>query len=173
MDNRFKLLAEIFSEIRYFDLKEVESLIEIHYKSWYNDEFKSEFDNDIIKKRKELVNEISSIQIERNFIESQLLIAKSELKEGKKVDTKWMAKANLAFRIKARQIVNLQEKLANLKTIEKELRTDRANSEDRLLNKEYFEYLKNNFGEEKAKNIRTELCLNLGFERRIDNERKA
>lgn len=39
MKERFRAIAEIISEIRFYDIDEVADIIRIHYKSWFNDEF--------------------------------------------------------------------------------------------------------------------------------------
>lgn len=99
----------------------------------------------------------NQIQIERNVIECQLLTAKSRLREGGEVDTAWMARANLAFRIKGREIVNIQNQLTNLKTFEKEKRVQVARSQDWVMKELYFDFLKGEHGEEKAIEIRNSL----------------
>lgn len=157
MKERFRAIAEIISEIRFYDIDEVADIIMIHYKSWFNDEFKKDFEGDIVKRRAELSSMANKIQTERNVIECQLLTAKSKLREGESVDTAWMARANLAFRIKGREIVNIQNQLTNLKTFEKEQRVKIARSQDWVLKELYFDFLKGEYGDEKATEIRGNL----------------
>jgi len=147
MNRDIKILAELLSERKYFDLEEIEDLIDIHFKLWVDD-YNSE-GNGIIKKRNRLLNEQEQIKIQKFAIEKQLLIAKSELKEGKKVDTNWMAKANLASRIKGTQIVRIQNQLSNLKTIEKQINIDKSKIQNEFEFQELRNYVHKLLGKEK------------------------
>lgn len=128
----FKILAEVLADKNYFDLDEIETIIGVYFKIWLSDTRNQEEFDDIIIRRNKILSEKEQIEIQKNIIERQLLEAKSMLREGKWVDTSWMARANLAFRIKKSQIVQFQADLTNLKTIEKKRRIETANTRDRI-----------------------------------------
>lgn len=128
----FKILAEVLADKNYFDLSEIETIIEVYFKIWLSDIRGAEKLDDIIMRRNKILSEKEQIEIQKNIIERQLLEAKSMLREGKWVDTSWMARANLAFRIKKSQIVHYQTELTSLKAIEKKRNIETSNTRDRI-----------------------------------------
>lgn len=146
----FRILAEVLSEKNYFDINEVENIIEVYFKIWYADFQKETSNNDIVAQRNRILSEKEQIELQKNIIERQLLEAKSRLREGQKVDTSWMARANLAFRIKKMQIVFLQSEMTNLKTIEKKRNIELSVGIDRIFTDMLKDYVCDSIGAEKA-----------------------
>ena len=150
----FKFLAELIADRSFYDIEEIASLIQTYFEFYRQDEINTEMsNNDIVKRRNLISAKMRDLGIERSVIEKQLLVAKSRLKEGKEVDTEWMARANLAFRIKKSQIVSLQNDMANLKSYEKEQNIRRHTTLERLINRELFRVLSVEYSKEKAKEI--------------------
>ena len=137
----FKILAEVLADKNYFDLDEIESIIGVYFKIWLSDIRNEEKFDDIIIKRNKILSEWQQVVFQKNIIERQLLEAKSMLREGKLVDTSWMARANLAFRIKKSQIVQYQTELSNLKTIEKKRRIETSNTRDRVFSEKLKDFV--------------------------------
>ena len=143
----FKILAEVLADKNYFDLDEIETIIGVYFKIWLSDIRNEEKFDDIIIKRNKILSEWQQVDIQKNIIERQLLEAKSMLREGKWVDTSWMARANLAFRIKKSQIVQYQTELSNLKTIEKKRRIETSNTRDRVFSEKLKDFIFDLIGE--------------------------
>jgi len=153
----FKILAEVQADKNYFDLDEIETIIGVYFKIWLSDIRSNEELDDIIIKRNRILSEKEQIDIQKNIIERQLLEAKSMLREGRWVDTSWMARANLAFRIKKSQIVQFQADLTNLKTIEKKRRIETANTEERIFLDKLKDFIFDLIGNDKSLELFTKI----------------
>lgn len=143
----FRILAEVLADKNYFDIDEIETIISVYFKIWLSDIRNEERFDDIITERNKILSQWRQIDIQKNIIERQLLEAKSMLREGKWVDTSWMARANLAFRIKKSQIVQCQADLSNLKTIEKKRRIETSNTIDRVFSEKLKDFVFDLIGE--------------------------
>lgn len=143
----FRILAEVLAEKNYFDLDEIEKIVEVYFKLWLSDLKDKGIEDDIIKRRNLYLSQKAQIDIQRSIIERQLLEAKSRLREGESVDTAWMARANLAFRIKKSQLVHIQDMLTQLKSIEKKRNILLHQNEKELLCSYLIKFLRSEFGD--------------------------
>lgn len=152
--NTFKILAETLADKNFFDVKEVEEIIEVYFKLWLSDIRNEELiTDDITKQRNRILSEKEQLDIQRSIIEKKLFDAKERLSEGKEVDKYWMSRANLAFRIIKGKIVRCQNQLTNLATVEKKRNIETSNTRERNIKRKVFEIVKERFGEEYAKSL--------------------
>lgn len=133
----FKSLTKAISERNFFDESEVEDLIKVYFEMHQQDLLNNDIaSNDIVRRRNAILARKRNIELEKNVIEKQLLIARGRLKENNHVDTEWMARANFAFRIKKNQISALLNDLTNLKSHEKQVNIEKSINMDGLMIKE-------------------------------------
>ena len=148
-EDRFEYLADLLCDMKYFDKEEVSNIIKSHFNLWKSSELDKDISgSDIASRRSFIVSRQEEVKIQRYTIEQQLLIAKSKLKKGEKVDTEWMAKANYAYRMKGVELQQFMLQLSNLKTLEKERNMSIAQSEDRRVKNKCREFIVDKYGED-------------------------
>jgi len=149
--NTFRILAETLADKNFFDVKEVEEIIEVYFKLWLSDIRNEELiTDDITKQRNRILSEKEQLDIQRSIIEKKLFDAKERLSEGKEVDKYWMSRANLAFRIIKGKIVRCQNQLTNLATVEKKRNIQLSETLNRKIKNKVFELIKSDKGEDFA-----------------------
>lgn len=161
--NTFRILAETLADKNFFDVDEVEQIIECYFKIFLSDIRNEELmTDDITKQRNRILSEQDQLMLQRSIIEKKLFDAKERLSNGKEVDKFWMSRANLAFRIIKSKIVRCQNQLTNLATVEKKRNIELTENKNRKIKAKVFEIIKERLGQEYAKNIFEEaesLCL--------------
>jgi hypothetical protein len=153
MDN-LKTLVDMLCDMQYFDKNDVHMLVLTHFKMWKDDDIDGEIhNNDILKRRTDLISRQESIKMVKYSIEKQLLTAKSDLRKGQDIDTSWMARMNYAIRMKGCELVKIASRLSMLRSIEKQRNIERAHSDDRIVRGELFSYISREMGSDKAKEL--------------------
>ncbi len=161
----FKNLAKILISDKYMTEEEIEDLLETHFNFYQQDLLTQNLaTNDILKRRIEIQQKRRDIELQKNIIERDLLIAKSRLREGEEVDTEWMARANFAFRIKKGQLSSFQQELGNLKFFEKQQFAEKYSKRETKIKGAFLNLVKKQLGEKKA----TELIE--AATKEVDNE---
>lgn len=152
--NTFKVLAEVLADKNYFEVSEVEGIIEVYFNLWLSDIRNGEIiSDDIIIQRNRILSEKDQLHIKRNVIEKQLFDAKESISQRKEVDKYWMSRANLAFRIVKDQIIRCQNHLTNLSSIERKRNIEISESESRKIKDKVFQLIKEDRGEDFAKEL--------------------
>lgn len=152
--SRFKILTETLADIHYWDNKEVEQIIEAHFKMWLNTEIQNNVFGKMSDVRQELIEQRQALLQKRQAIECQLLIAKSDLRLGKQVDTTWMARLNWAGKMTGAQLVYIQDQLTHINSAEKKINVETSMTEDRIVLDQVRQYLFDLLGDkEQYKNI--------------------
>jgi hypothetical protein len=150
----FKSLSETIANKRFFDVSEIEDLIKTYFEFYQQDAMNDElFKSGIVRRRNLILSKKRNTEIEKHIIEKQLLVAKSKIKEKKEVDKEWMARANLAFRIKKSQILSFENDLTNLRTYEKEKNMKKSSSVNSFLIKELILLITDRLGDEESSSI--------------------
>ena len=146
--NTFRILAETISDRKFFDIKEIEQIIESHFKLWLSD-ISSEklITDDLDKKRNILLSEKEQLDLKRSVIEKQLFDAKEKIKEGIEVDKYWMSRANLSFRITKSNLVRCQNQLSTISKLQKKKNAEASYSRERYIKANVFKIIKERFGE--------------------------
>jgi len=139
--SRFKILTETLSEIHYWNNEDVERIIEAHFQMWFSTETQNKIFGKLSDERQILINQRQELLQKRQSIECQLLIAKSEPKEGKPVDTKWMARLHWAGKMTGAQLVDVQDRLTHISKAEKRANTEKSLTRDRVMLDEIKQYL--------------------------------
>lgn len=130
----FRTLAETIYEKKFYDLEEMEGVIETYFKIFLSDAKSNELLLDSIDSEKmRVLSEMSQLGIKRAVIEKQIFDAKSKIAEGRgsEVDRFWFSRANMAFRLTKQSIVDCQARLSSLSAIQKQRNIEKANTEDR------------------------------------------
>lgn len=117
VDRHASHLTDMICEMKFLDKDQLFDFIKTSLNVLESELINSPVFSDMEKKFHHIESDTRSIQSVRIEIESQLLRGKSELKEGKKVDTAWLARCNHAFRQKGLQIQNNISEMRRLKEI--------------------------------------------------------
>jgi hypothetical protein len=151
MEGNFKELAKIITAKTFLDIDEIATTIKVYFEIWLSTmTADSIMSTDIAKRRKAISSKLNLLTMEKNIIEKQVLTAKSRLREKKKVDTAWLARANLALRIKKCQMQNMQDDFSLLRAIEKENNMKKHNSIQELMCRKLYDNLKAEKGDAEA-----------------------
>lgn len=131
--SRFKILTETLAEIHYWNNEDVEIIIEAHFKMWLTTEIQNRFSGKLQDERQYLIEQKQELLQKRQAIECQSLIAKSELREGKKVDTKWLARLNWAGKMTGAQLVHIQDRLSEINKVQKRMNLEMSITRDKII----------------------------------------
>ncbi len=148
----FKILAETISEKQYLDVKDLEQQLEFFFKLYLSEIDMVQLD-DVNKKRQQIYINQSELSQKRTNLEQQLLLAKNKIHRREYVDLDWMARLNSAFRITKQQLNDTKNQLTILSSVEKSRNIERSEMENNKLRFIYKEFIKDNFGEEKLKEL--------------------
>lgn len=154
----FKTLAETIYEKTFFNIEEMESVIETYFKLFLSDLKANELISDSVQReRMRIVSEKNQLGIKRTAIEKQLFDAKSKIAEGKgsEVDRYWFSRANMAFRLTKQSIVRCQEALTELSYVQKQKNIQKSNNEDRITKDELLRILEERFGAEYVSELKS------------------
>ena len=147
----FKILSQVLAEKNYFDVSEIESIIAVYFKIWLSDLKNDSLQStDFAKRRNKAISEYEQLSIRRSAIEKQIFDAKQDIREGKAVDTRWLNRANFAFRMIKSEIVSKQAEISNINSVEKQQNIQSANTRERMIKGEVLNILKERFGDEYA-----------------------
>lgn len=148
----FKTLAETLSDRRYFDIEEVESIIETYFKLYLSDiKTKDIILDEELKERSRIYNEREQLSLRRDIIEKQLFDAKDKIRNKEEVDRAWMSKANFALRATKRALTNCQDQLSILNLSQKKRSITASQEREPLVIKEVVKILGDRFGKEYAR----------------------
>ena len=140
-------LADCISDMKFINKDNLKEYLKTHLNLFFNECLKDNLLPDLERRKDSLVQENQKLSLERLEIERQILIAKSALKEKIYVDTKWLANANYAFRIKANQIQNNLKEISKINSLITNRNIEKSNTEERTKINYIRDELKKRFGE--------------------------
>ena len=158
--NIFRTLAETIYEKNFFSFEEIEDIIETYFKIYLSDIKSTGLIKDSIASEKmRITSERSQLSIKRTIIEKQIFDAKAKIAEGRgsEVDRYWFSRANMAFRLTKQSIVECQDRLSVLATIEKNRNVENTMQEDRVIRVAMYKKIEERYGTEYAKQLYNEV----------------
>lgn len=114
-------LAESILDLRIIDKKELESMIEVYFKIWQEEQSKNGIDksNPVLMLRNEIEREKSELHVKKERLTRQIDRAKIAMKEGKKVNMNWYSSLNSALRNAKFETQRIQTRMGEVKHLEK------------------------------------------------------
>jgi hypothetical protein len=141
-------LTEDIAAMKFMDKDELRGYLSAHLQIFFSEALDDSTLDKTDQRIFRLQQQMQQLNLERVGIEEQLLKAKSDLKNRKRVDTDWMARTNYAFRIKGVQVQSINHELGQLSLLRKRKNIEMANTKDRREQELFREHLKELFGKE-------------------------
>jgi hypothetical protein len=157
----FKTLAEVIYEKNFFNIEEMEDVIETYFKIYLSDVKGNELMNDsIASERMRIMSERTQLLVKRTVIAKQVSDAGAMILEGKTIDRYWFSRAKMALRFTKLAIVECQNRMTNLAAIQKKRNIEKSNIEDRLTRIEVIRIIEERFGNEYAMQLYQDAIAN-------------
>jgi hypothetical protein len=157
----FKTLAEVIYEKNFFNIEEMEDVIETYFKIYLSDVKGNELMNDsIASERMRIMSERTQLLVKRTVIAKQVSDAGAMILEGKVIDRYWFSRAKMALRFTKLAIVECQNRMTNLAAIQKKRNIEKSNIEDRLTRIEVIRIIEERFGNEYAMQLYQDAIAN-------------